>query len=305
MSKRPSSTVLIAACLLSMVFASEVLAEKATSRPSPQFISVDVDGDLTESRVEKIVKKSMPRMRPCFTKAAKSGNSSTGRVQIRLLVLPTGRVTSATTERPGSSREGLRRCLQNKVLDIRFPRSKAKAYTTVRLTVGDKNMAVLQLLGSAGGMGHLMGGGGSGGAIFAPGKVHNFGVKGMGGIGVVGRGLRAPGNAPRPVILAPTPIVQGSMDRGLVRREVRRNINQIRFCYDQGLARDASLAGRITVEFTIGTTGVVTTASVLTSTMGDTQVEQCVVERVRRMRFPAPNGGGTVSVRYPFTFSTR
>ena len=32
-------------------------------------------------------------------------------------------------------------------------------------------------------------------------------------------------------------------------------------------------------------------------------VDQCVVQTLRNLQFPAPTGGGTVEVTYPFTFA--
>ena len=34
----------------------------------------------------------------------------------------------------------------------------------------------------------------------------------------------------------------------------------------------------------------------------DAKVTQCVLGRVRGLRFPRPNGGGVVNVKYPFVF---
>jgi len=38
--------------------------------------------------------------------------------------------------------------------------------------------------------------------------------------------------------------------------------------------------------------------------MHNANVEECVLRVVRRIRFPAPKGGGEVIVTYPFMFTT-
>ncbi len=43
-------------------------------------------------------------------------------------------------------------------------------------------------------------------------------------------------------------------------------------------------------------------ARIKSSTLGDSTVESCVTDRVLEIRFPAPKGGGTVTVSYPFVF---
>jgi TonB family protein len=98
--------------------------------------------------------------------------------------------------------------------------------------------------------------------------------------------------------------VRGSLSRELVRRVVQRHINEVRFCYEQGLMRRPELVGQIAVAFVITASGSVASASVARSTLADPPVEGCITTAVRRWYFPAPEGGGTVSVHYPFDLST-
>jgi TonB family protein len=87
-----------------------------------------------------------------------------------------------------------------------------------------------------------------------------------------------------------------------VRAIVTTHSADVRACYDQALARRPSLAGTLSVEFVIGPKGDVTSATVTRSTLGDAAMEDCVVRKARGWRFPAPRGGGTVKVSYPFRF---
>lgn len=65
-------------------------------------------------------------------------------------------------------------------------------------------------------------------------------------------------------------------------------------------------AGRVTVRFIIVGDGTVAMAEVVESstTLGDPTTERCVSHAVRRLVFPAPDGGGIVIVTYPFAFDT-
>ena len=94
--------------------------------------------------------------------------------------------------------------------------------------------------------------------------------------------------------------VRGKLDRDVIRRVVRRHIDEVRGCYNPGLARDPSLAGRVALQFTIGPTGSVTTAVVKSSTLSDAAVGECIARAMMRWTFPAPEGGGNVVVTYPF-----
>jgi tetratricopeptide (TPR) repeat protein len=94
--------------------------------------------------------------------------------------------------------------------------------------------------------------------------------------------------------------VKGALDKDIIRRVVRAHINEVRYCYNQGLVRDESLRGRIAVQFTIGPTGKVPVAVVQKSKLSDRNAPQCIAKAVRRWTFPKPQGGGNVVVTYPF-----
>jgi TonB family protein len=95
--------------------------------------------------------------------------------------------------------------------------------------------------------------------------------------------------------------VRGGLSRELVRRVVRRHMNEVRFCYEQGLERRGDLAGRVAVTFVIAETGRVQSNTVGSSTLGSAEVEACVASVVRRWSFPETDGG-PVLVTYPFVF---
>ncbi|MEZ4454785.1 MAG: AgmX/PglI C-terminal domain-containing protein [Nannocystaceae bacterium] len=94
--------------------------------------------------------------------------------------------------------------------------------------------------------------------------------------------------------------VQGQLDPDLIRRIVRAHINEIRYCYNEGLADDPELAGRVAIAFTIGTSGDVTAVSTAESTLADASVPHCMQAAVARWKFPKPDGDAPVQVTYPF-----
>jgi len=99
--------------------------------------------------------------------------------------------------------------------------------------------------------------------------------------------------------------VLGSLDRDVIRRVIRRHINEVRFCYERELAQAPDLAGRVVVRFIISGDGSVASAAVASSPLRSPAVEGCITQRVQRWTFPAPDGGGIVSVSYPFVFSSQ
>jgi metallo-beta-lactamase class B len=103
----------------------------------------------------------------------------------------------------------------------------------------------------------------------------------------------APGGAP----------VQGSLDKEIIRRIIRRHIDEVKYCYEQELTKKPSLFGQIMVRFTIAASGQVIVSALQSSTMGNGRVENCTVQAVRRWQFPKPLGGGIVIISYPFVLT--
>ena len=95
---------------------------------------------------------------------------------------------------------------------------------------------------------------------------------------------------------------KGSLDKDIIRRIVRAHLDEVRDCYNQGLARDPALTGRVEIQFTIAAGGEVAEAHVQDSTLpaGADAVADCVAAAVATWKFPRPEGGGNVVVTYPF-----
>lgn len=106
-----------------------------------------------------------------------------------------------------------------------------------------------------------------------------------------------------PDILIGDGSVRGSLDKEIIRRIVRRHVNEVKFCYEQELTKQPALAGRIVVQFMISGNGQVLSSVLQSSSMKNTTVERCTVQAVRRWQFPAPMGGGLVTVSYPFSLT--
>lgn len=95
----------------------------------------------------------------------------------------------------------------------------------------------------------------------------------------------------------------GDFDINLVTRTVKRKLGAIKRCYEKQLRRNPTLAGKVTVEFTIVEAGNVPRARAIENTTGDAQVASCVVRTVKRFRFHPGPDGGAVTYAYPFVFA--
>lgn len=97
----------------------------------------------------------------------------------------------------------------------------------------------------------------------------------------------------------------GTIDKEAVRRVIRANIAQVRACYEEELNKDLSLYGKVVVSWEILAKGRVGRAFVKSSTLKNSNVEKCIVRRLKTWRFPIPPKGATARIAYPFVFSAR
>jgi len=98
-------------------------------------------------------------------------------------------------------------------------------------------------------------------------------------------------------------ITLGCMEKSVVDEVVRSHLPRIRYCYQRMLQRDSTLAGKVTVRFTIARDGTVSSARTKFSNLDNPEVQACLNERFLQMQFPRPRGCETVIVSYPFLFS--
>jgi hypothetical protein len=161
-------------------------------------------------------------------------------------------------------------------------------------------------VGGLGLVGTGSGGGGTGEGTIGLGNLGTIGKGGGGGNGSgYGRGAGGLGGrrAKAPDVIPGQANVRGSLDKEIIRRIIRRHINEVKYCYEQELLKKPDLGGRVVVQFTIAATGQVVASVLQTSTMSNSRVENCTVQAVRRWEFPKPLGGGIVIVSYPFVLT--
>jgi Ca-activated chloride channel family protein len=121
---------------------------------------------------------------------------------------------------------------------------------------------------------------------------------GRGTVNLAGR------RAVAPAIVSSAAVVKGSLSKEVIRRIIRRHINEVKHCYELELANDPKLAGKVVVRFTIDSSGKVGAVQIVESTLGDKAVEECIVKAVGRLTFPAVADSTTV-VTYPFQLRSK
>jgi hypothetical protein len=98
--------------------------------------------------------------------------------------------------------------------------------------------------------------------------------------------------------------VSGRLPPADIQRVVRGRFRPIQVCYEDGLRKDPSLQGRVSVRFVIDRGGTPRDIASSGSDLPDAAVVSCVVNEFKGLHFPEPVGG-TVTVTYPIMFSPR
>jgi TonB family protein len=143
--------------------------------------------------------------------------------------------------------------------------------------------------------------GGGGNALGIGGLATKGSGHGRGGYGEVDLGGRGKDET---VFVPGRTTVVGGLSREVINRVIQKHYNEIKYCYEKELTKEPGLYGKVTVLFMIDGAGRVGEALVQQTTMANEPVEGCIINHVRRWVFPAPQGGGTVQVTYPYVFKS-
>jgi len=98
------------------------------------------------------------------------------------------------------------------------------------------------------------------------------------------------------------PLIVGPMSREEIRSVINRNLQRFMACFELAPPDSPAIGGKVSIHFTINPAGDVVDATSADSTVGKSPVANCVLETMQSIKFPAPRGGGTVQVTYPFVF---
>ena len=104
---------------------------------------------------------------------------------------------------------------------------------------------------------------------------------------------------PVPTVSIGQPNAQGDLDKAIIRRYIKRNVQKIQYCYEKQLLAKPTLSGTVQAQFFITPNGTVASSS---GSGVDPEVASCVAEVIKNIEFPKPKGGGGVQVNYPFIF---
>ncbi len=125
------------------------------------------------------------------------------------------------------------------------------------------------------------------------------GTKGLGG--GLGQGKTGSGGVG---LIEEESEVTGGLDREVIAQYIKTQLGQILYCYERQLSANPDLYGKVAVKFTISGTGGVETQAINDTTLKNTSVEGCILNKIAKWKFPEPKGGTKVLVTYPFLFKS-
>ncbi len=94
----------------------------------------------------------------------------------------------------------------------------------------------------------------------------------------------------------------GGCDKGNIAKNVRRRASALRACYEMQLLSKPNLKGKVTVQWTIKQDGKVANPKVVTNSIKNAKVTDCVMRTIKRIRFKKPEAGICV-IQWPFVFA--
>jgi TonB family protein len=148
-----------------------------------------------------------------------------------------------------------------------------------------------EILGAAGS------GGGRGGAGTAGAGAGGGGGGGGGGVGRAQVRIAAPA-----AIGADAAAAGATRSPGALMAVVQRHAAAVRFCYNRLLQKKPGASGQIVIRLTVAADGSVAGADIARSTLGDAELDACVLGQAREWRFaPADEARFTFDVPLVFT----
>lgn len=139
---------------------------------------------------------------------------------------------------------------------------------------------------------------GTGVTISTSGRGGGRNVSGMGGLAAGSTGAGGVG------LIEEESEISGGLDREVIAQYIKSQLGTILYCYERQLSAQPDLFGKVAVRFTIGPNGGIEARSIGDSTLKNTNVEGCILQKVSAWKFPNPQGGTRVMVTYPFLFKS-
>lgn len=96
---------------------------------------------------------------------------------------------------------------------------------------------------------------------------------------------------------------EGSIPESVLMKILSKHLQKFQYCYEKALLSNSSLAGNLTMQWTIVGSGQSKDIKVVRSQLNNGGLHNCISKELASISFPQPKGG-SVMIKYPFSFSS-
>lgn len=283
----------------------EVVEETKSNSAAAETIK---DQEKAKSRGEEgAAAAAMPNKSKSTEKKPTTPNAGTGKGVVKATTTAKAKPdSSAKSKAPDPTKTGIFSAFGSKGFNDQLSKTSSGAGSLGGLAgqaTGTGGQAALGA-GSTPGTGLKdIGAGGEGTATYG---IAGVSTKGRGG-GVSGYGTGGLGAKSRATVIAggDGENIEGSIDREAIRKVIRDNQRVIQACYEKVLNKSPSLYGKLILKWAINENGRVSEARVGSSSLKNSEVENCILSRLRTWKFPEAPPGSLADVSFPFLFNAQ
>lgn len=88
-----------------------------------------------------------------------------------------------------------------------------------------------------------------------------------------------------------------------IRQKIKKNHKKFETCYIKGIKKHPGAAGTLVLSFKISPAGEISDVQKKNSDLFSDDIENCVIQTVKKMKFPKRHDKSDLLIEYPFKFS--
>jgi Ca-activated chloride channel family protein len=88
----------------------------------------------------------------------------------------------------------------------------------------------------------------------------------------------------------------GRLSKEEIQKVVKQQIPSMEICYQKALVKKPTIHGKATFQLVIDSKGQVTRVSLVSSSLNDKNLEQCIIQKIKELTFPVPGGADKMTV---------
>jgi Ca-activated chloride channel family protein len=96
----------------------------------------------------------------------------------------------------------------------------------------------------------------------------------------------------------------GGLSKEAIQKTFKQGLPAIELCYQKALEKKPNIQGDVTLQLIIDSKGQVIKVSLVSSKLNDKNLEQCIIQKIKELTFPTPEGTDKVNVTVSFNLKT-